>query len=117
MGIFLMQIPTFCIKLFGGLGFFCKLETVTKKNSPLAVWKILVTGGRILSLWIFSVKIVSLLWTTDKSCKKDKFSFSSVMLYHFISNPIFTFKNTSFRIVESEIVQEIINWETSIRIV
>ena len=67
----------------------------------------IVTGGRFLSLWIFSVKIVLILWTTDKSYKKDEFPFSSIMLCHFISNPVF--KNTSFRIVESEIVQEIFN--------
>lgn len=51
------------------------------RNPPLAVWKILLNGERILSLWIFSVKIVFLLWTTDKSCKKKKKD-EVIFLYH-----------------------------------
>jgi len=54
-----MQIPTFCIKLFGELGLFLQVGNSNKKNSPL-LWMI-VTGGRFLSLWIFSVKIVLIL--------------------------------------------------------
>lgn len=56
MGIFLMQIPTFCIKLFGGLSFFLQVDNHSnKKYCPLAVLKILLIGGRILKFVNFSV--------------------------------------------------------------